>query len=91
MSARLNPQQIRYDGEPRSSVSNRVYGFVNHGTPLTHLLARSFNGYAVATAANSFFVVPSTSLGRDVEIGERLSLRFQRGLPSLDDDRTRAR
>jgi hypothetical protein len=46
---------------------------------------------AVATAANSFFVVPSTSLGRDVEIGERLSLRFQRGLPSLEDDRTRAR
>jgi hypothetical protein len=46
---------------------------------------------AVATAANSFFVVPSTSLGREVEIGERLSLRFQRGLPSLEDDRTRAR
>jgi hypothetical protein len=46
---------------------------------------------AVATAANSFFVVPSTSLGREVEIGERLSLRFQRGLPSLEDDRARAR
>ena len=46
---------------------------------------------AVATAANSFFVVPSTSLGRDVGIGERLSLRFQRGLPSLEDDRSRAR
>jgi hypothetical protein len=46
---------------------------------------------AVATAANSFFVVPSTSLGREVEIGERLSLRFQRGLPSLEDDRTRSR
>ncbi len=46
---------------------------------------------AVATAANSFFVVPSTSLGRDVEVGERLSLRFQRGLPSLDNDRARSR
>jgi len=46
---------------------------------------------AVATAANSFFVVPSTSLGREVEIGERLALRFQRGLPSLEDDRARAR
>ena len=31
---------------------------------------------AVATGANSFFVVPSTSLGRAVEIGERLSVRF---------------
>jgi hypothetical protein len=46
---------------------------------------------AVATAANSFFVVPTTSLGREVEIGERLSLRFQRGLPSLDDERARSR
>jgi hypothetical protein len=46
---------------------------------------------AVATAANSFFVVPSTSLGREVEIGERLSLRFQCGLPSLEDNRSRAR
>jgi N12 class adenine-specific DNA methylase len=46
---------------------------------------------AVATAANSFFIVPSNSLGREVEIGERLSLRFQRGLPSLEDDRARAR
>jgi hypothetical protein len=46
---------------------------------------------AVATAANSFFVVPTTSLGREVEIGERLSLRFQRGLPSLEDDHARSR
>ena len=53
-------------------------------------VAKDDTHIAVATAANSFFVVPSTSLGRDVEIGERLSLRFQRGLPSLEDDRARA-
>ncbi|HEX4133236.1 MAG TPA: hypothetical protein VHY84_01340 [Bryobacteraceae bacterium] len=46
---------------------------------------------AVATAANSFSVIPSTSLGRELQIGERVSLRFQRGLPSLEDDRTQAR
>jgi len=40
---------------------------------------------AVATAANSFFVVPRPLWPR-CEIGERLSLRFQRGLPSLEDD-----
>ncbi|MGA2596197.1 MAG: hypothetical protein ABSH09_04205, partial [Bryobacteraceae bacterium] len=46
---------------------------------------------AVATAANSFFVVPSTVLGRDVEIGERLSLRFHQGRASIDDSRDRGR
>jgi N12 class adenine-specific DNA methylase len=46
---------------------------------------------AVATAANSFFVVPSTVLGRNVEIGERLSLRFHHGRASIDDSRDRAR
>ncbi|MGH9560187.1 MAG: hypothetical protein ACRD3S_01930, partial [Terracidiphilus sp.] len=46
---------------------------------------------AVATAANSFFVVPSASLGREVQIGERVSLHFHRGLPSLEDERTRSR
>ncbi len=46
---------------------------------------------AVATAANSFFVVPSTVLGRDVEIGERLSLRFYNGRASIDDSRDRGR
>jgi N12 class adenine-specific DNA methylase len=46
---------------------------------------------AVATAANSFFVVPSTLLGRDVQIGERLSLRFHHGRASIDDGRDRGR
>ena len=61
------------------------------GTLAGKAVARTETHLAVATAANSFCVVPSTALGRDVEIGERLSLRFQRGLPSLEDDRTRAR
>ena len=46
---------------------------------------------AVATAANSFFVVPSTSLGRDVQIGERLALRFHQGRMSIDTTRDRGR
>jgi type IV secretory pathway VirD2 relaxase len=46
---------------------------------------------AVATAGNSFFVIPSSCLGREVQIGERIFLRFQLGLPSLEDDRTRSR
>jgi hypothetical protein len=46
---------------------------------------------AVATATNSFLVVPSTSLGRDVEIGERLSLRFHQGRVSIDNGRDRGR
>jgi N12 class adenine-specific DNA methylase len=46
---------------------------------------------AVATAANSFVVVESSPLGRDVQIGQRLSLRFQQGRPSIDNGRDRGR
>jgi N12 class adenine-specific DNA methylase len=46
---------------------------------------------ALATAGNSFFVVTSTSLGRDVQIGERLSLRFHQGRLSIDNGRDRGR
>ncbi len=46
---------------------------------------------AFATAANKFFVVPSTSLDRDVQIGERLSLRFHQGRASIDSGRDRGR
>lgn len=54
-------------------------------------VAKDDSHVAVATGANSFFVIPSTCLGREVQIGERVSLRFQLGLPSLEDDRTRSR
>jgi hypothetical protein len=46
---------------------------------------------ALATAANSFFVVASTFLDRDVQIGERLSLRFHQGRASIDNGRDRTR
>ena len=46
---------------------------------------------AFATAANSFFVVPSSSLGRDIQIGERVSLRFHHGRASLENGRSRGR
>jgi hypothetical protein len=46
---------------------------------------------AVATAANSFVIVEATSLGRVVQVGERLSLRFRGGRASIDNDRNRSR
>jgi hypothetical protein len=46
---------------------------------------------AFATAANSFFVVASDFLGRDVQIGERLSLRFRQGRASIDSGRGRGK
>jgi hypothetical protein len=46
---------------------------------------------AVATAANSFVVVEAMPLGRDVQIGERLSLRFHQGRASIDNGRDRGR
>jgi hypothetical protein len=46
---------------------------------------------AFATAANSYFVIPSTSLDREVQVGERLSLRFHQGRVSIDGGRDRGR
>ena len=46
---------------------------------------------AVATAANSFVVVEAMPLGRDVQVGERLSLRFHQGRVSIDNGRDRGR
>jgi hypothetical protein len=46
---------------------------------------------AVATAANSFVVVELIPSGRDVKIGERLSLRFSQGRASIDNGRDRGR
>jgi hypothetical protein len=46
---------------------------------------------AVATAANSFVVLASGSLDHDVQIGERLSLRFHHGRVAIDSGRNRGR
>jgi hypothetical protein len=46
---------------------------------------------AFATAANSFLVVEAKSLGRDVQIGGRFSLRFHKGRASIDNGRDRGR
>jgi hypothetical protein len=54
-------------------------------------VARDETYVAFATAANSFFVVEATPLGRDVQIGERLSLRFLKGRASIDNGRDRGR
>lgn len=42
-------------------------------------VAKDETHIAIATAANSFFVLPSSCVGQDVQIGERLSLRFNQG------------
>jgi hypothetical protein len=54
-------------------------------------VAKDETHIAVATAANSFFVVEVTALGREVEVGERLSLRFQQGRTMIDNGRDRGR
>jgi hypothetical protein len=46
---------------------------------------------AFATAANSFMVVKSSLFSRDIQIGERVPLRFHQGRASLDNDRGRDR
>jgi hypothetical protein len=59
------------------------------GPVIGRAVAKDETHVAFAAAANSFFIVESTSLGRDVRIGERLSLRFHQGLASIDADRGR--
>ena len=46
---------------------------------------------AVATAANSFVVVELMPPGRDVQIGERLSLRLSQGRASIHNGQDRGR
>ncbi len=54
-------------------------------------VAKNEEHVAVSTAANTFFVLPSAVLNRDVRIGDRLSLRFQQGRPLIDNERDRGR
>jgi hypothetical protein len=54
-------------------------------------VAKDGTHVAFATAANSFFVVGSSSLNHDIQIGARVSLRFHQGRASLDNGRGRGR
>ena len=61
------------------------------GSVTGRAVAKNETHVAVSTAGNTFFVLPSTVLDRDVQIGERLSLRFQQGRPLIDNGRDRGR
>jgi hypothetical protein len=61
------------------------------GSVTGRAVARDESHIAVATAANTFVVVETTSLGRVVQVGERLSLRFREGRASIDNGRDRSR
>jgi hypothetical protein len=61
------------------------------GSVTGRIVAKDEAYIALATAANSFFVVPSTFLDCDVQVGERLSLRFHQGRVSIDNGRDRGR
>jgi len=54
-------------------------------------VAKDDTHIAVATATNSFFIVESSSLGHQIQIGERLSLRFHKGRASIDNGRDHGR
>ena len=54
-------------------------------------VAKKESHVAVATAANTFVVVEADSLGRVVQVGERLSMRFRKGRTSIDNDSNRGR
>jgi hypothetical protein len=55
------------------------------------VVATNGNHVAFATAPNSFVVVRAELLGRNVQVGERLSLRFSQGRVCVEADRNRGR
>jgi hypothetical protein len=57
----------------------------------TRVVATDGFNVALAASGNSFFVLPSDSLGRDVQVGERLFLRFNQGRALIENGRTRGR
>jgi hypothetical protein len=61
------------------------------GSVTGRAVAKDEEHVAVSTAANTFFVLPSVALEREVQIGERLSLRFQQGRALINNGRDRAR
>ncbi len=61
------------------------------GSVTGRAVAKNEEQIAVSTAANTFFVLPSAVLNRDVRIGDRLSLRFQQGRAVIDNGRDRGR
>jgi len=61
------------------------------GSVFGQTVAKDEAHIAVATAANSFVVVEASGLGRDVQVGERLSLRFRQGRASMHEGRDRGR
>jgi hypothetical protein len=61
------------------------------GQATARVVAKNDEQIAFATAPNTFFVVASGDIDRDVQIGERLSLRFENGRASIDKGRGRSR
>lgn len=61
------------------------------GPVIGRAVAKDESHVAVATAANRFIIVDAASLGREVQIGERLSLQFCQGRACIDSDRGQGR
>jgi hypothetical protein len=61
------------------------------GQVTARVVAKDGFNVALAASGNSFFVLPSDSVGRDVQVGERLFLRFNQGRALIENGRTRGR
>ena len=61
------------------------------GSVIGRAVAKDESHVAIATAANRFIILERAVIGREVTLGERLSIAFSKGLRSIDDDRGRGR
>jgi hypothetical protein len=94
MTSVQSSSMLAYMRESRTAIPEAPIS--EHTTPRTGRLigkavAKDDLHIAFATAANSFFLVACSSLTRDVQIGERLALRFHQGHASIDNGRDRGR
>ena len=61
------------------------------GSVIGRAVAKDRSQVAIATAANRFIVLEAIALGRDVQLGETLTLLFSKGHPSIEKDFGRQR
>jgi hypothetical protein len=102
-AARIAPARGRDEVAKMAEAYMRATGSAIREMPITErpapqtgsvtgrAVAKNESHVAVATAANTFVIVEAGSLGRVVQVGERLSLWFSEGRTSIDNERNRGR
>lgn len=80
-------EQMRASGTAIREMPIRQGSLLQEGPITGKTVAKDESQIAVATTANRFVVIDTASVGRDVKIGERVSLVIANGKPIINNDR----